>query len=287
MSSALIIRARAGIETARLDPVHPPHQLRHAQTGVEPPRRHLGAVRELAGPRILCHQLARLGQRARLPRGAAAFGTFFFYVMVKAKLMRWRTARARSDRRVAPRARVRQDDVLETCVRSRSVLSNSLTPWISAVDCKLCHEPTKKHAVLCQDCGLIAHSRCSEWAPVPCEYVVHTEVVQFPLTQNAQSSLPTCQLLQHLPTALPTPRAPLPPSIRLDSPSAAPPPLFRHHQTPYPISRRLTQQRRVVRGPGGRRGESQRDQLAAQSQPGREDRQEEEPLEDGFPAPRG
>ncbi|KAL8286801.1 hypothetical protein RQP46_004329 [Phenoliferia psychrophenolica] len=43
------------------------------------------------------------------------------------------------------------------------------TTFSKAVDCKLCHEPTKRHAVLCKDCGLISHARCSEWAPLPCD----------------------------------------------------------------------------------------------------------------------
>ncbi|KAK4702378.1 hypothetical protein P7C70_g3845, partial [Phenoliferia sp. Uapishka_3] len=43
------------------------------------------------------------------------------------------------------------------------------TTFSKAVDCKLCHEPTKRHAVLCKECGLISHSRCSEFAPLPCD----------------------------------------------------------------------------------------------------------------------
>lgn len=39
----------------------------------------------------------------------------------------------------------------------------------AAVDCKLCGETTKRHAVLCKDCGLVAHVRCSEFAPLPCD----------------------------------------------------------------------------------------------------------------------
>ncbi|GAA5910961.1 hypothetical protein JCM5296_005675 [Sporobolomyces johnsonii] len=34
-----------------------------------------------------------------------------------------------------------------------------------AVECKLCGEQTKRHAVLCRDCGLVAHRRCTEFAP--------------------------------------------------------------------------------------------------------------------------
>ncbi|GAA5890154.1 hypothetical protein JCM8208_002718 [Rhodotorula glutinis] len=34
-----------------------------------------------------------------------------------------------------------------------------------AIICKVCGEQTKRHAVLCQECGLISHSRCKEFAP--------------------------------------------------------------------------------------------------------------------------
>ncbi|GAA6060392.1 hypothetical protein JCM10212_004645 [Sporobolomyces blumeae] len=34
-----------------------------------------------------------------------------------------------------------------------------------AVDCKLCGEQTKRHAVLCSRCGLVSHRRCTEFAP--------------------------------------------------------------------------------------------------------------------------
>lgn len=40
---------------------------------------------------------------------------------------------------------------------------------LAAVECRLCHEQTKRHAVLCQTCGLISHSRCSDSAPLPCD----------------------------------------------------------------------------------------------------------------------
>ncbi|GAA5936169.1 hypothetical protein JCM1841_000994 [Sporobolomyces salmonicolor] len=39
------------------------------------------------------------------------------------------------------------------------------TTFSKAVECKLCGEQTKRHAVLCRDCGLVAHRRCTEFAP--------------------------------------------------------------------------------------------------------------------------
>ena len=37
-----------------------------------------------------------------------------------------------------------------------------------AVACKICREPVKKHAVLCEECGLVCHARCAGHAPSPC-----------------------------------------------------------------------------------------------------------------------
>ncbi|SPO32165.1 related to ser/thr protein kinase [Ustilago trichophora] len=37
-----------------------------------------------------------------------------------------------------------------------------------AVVCKICREPVKKHAVLCEECGLVCHARCAIHAPSPC-----------------------------------------------------------------------------------------------------------------------
>jgi len=39
----------------------------------------------------------------------------------------------------------------------------------SAVECKLCGEHTKRHAVLCSRCGLVSHRRCTEFAPT-CDF---------------------------------------------------------------------------------------------------------------------
>uniref|UniRef100_V5E690 Protein kinase n=2 Tax=Kalmanozyma brasiliensis (strain GHG001) TaxID=1365824 RepID=V5E690_KALBG len=38
-----------------------------------------------------------------------------------------------------------------------------------AVVCKICREPVKKHAVLCEECGLVCHARCAVHAPSPCD----------------------------------------------------------------------------------------------------------------------
>ncbi|TNY21708.1 hypothetical protein DMC30DRAFT_185015 [Rhodotorula diobovata] len=49
----------------------------------------------------------------------------------------------------------------ETC-RPHSFVRSSFS---KALTCKVCGEQTKRHAVLCQDCGLISHARCKTFAP--------------------------------------------------------------------------------------------------------------------------
>ncbi|SCZ90768.1 BZ3500_MvSof-1268-A1-R1_Chr1-3g02231 [Microbotryum saponariae] len=39
------------------------------------------------------------------------------------------------------------------------------TTFSKAIDCRLCDERTKRQAVLCSQCGLVAHIRCAEFAP--------------------------------------------------------------------------------------------------------------------------
>ncbi|GAA6010319.1 hypothetical protein JCM10207_005172 [Rhodosporidiobolus poonsookiae] len=40
------------------------------------------------------------------------------------------------------------------------------TTFSKAIECRLCGEHTKRHAVLCRSCGLISHARCKEFAGV-------------------------------------------------------------------------------------------------------------------------
>ncbi|GJN91852.1 hypothetical protein Rhopal_004875-T1 [Rhodotorula paludigena] len=47
--------------------------------------------------------------------------------------------------------------------RSHTFIRSSFS---KAIDCKICGESTKRHAVLCTSCGLISHARCKEFAPV-------------------------------------------------------------------------------------------------------------------------
>lgn len=43
------------------------------------------------------------------------------------------------------------------------------TTFSKAIKCRLCNEDTKRHAVLCSQCGLVAHARCIEFAPT-CDF---------------------------------------------------------------------------------------------------------------------
>ena len=42
-------------------------------------------------------------------------------------------------------------------------------PFCAAIDCRICHQQVRKYAVLCEECGLICHAKCKEFAPVPCD----------------------------------------------------------------------------------------------------------------------
>lgn len=53
------------------------------------------------------------------------------------------------------------------CYRSRCQAHVQFST--TAIECKLCHKPVKKYAVLCEDCGLICHATCKEFAPFPCD----------------------------------------------------------------------------------------------------------------------
>lgn len=74
-----------------------------------------------------------------------------------------------------------------------------LTPCRSAVDCRLCGEPTKRHAVLCKHCGLISHARCQEFAPA-CESRAQLLLSRFPtLLSRPQSGESSFSLADYNP----------------------------------------------------------------------------------------
>ncbi|GAA5940349.1 uncharacterized protein JCM15063_002609 [Sporobolomyces koalae] len=69
---------------------------------------------------------------------------------------------------------IASEDLMISPVRSTFITATEETPkphdWVKssfsrAVECKLCGETTKRHAVLCSQCGLVSHRRCVEFAP--------------------------------------------------------------------------------------------------------------------------
>ncbi|GAA5980311.1 hypothetical protein JCM10908_001610 [Rhodotorula pacifica] len=56
-----------------------------------------------------------------------------------------------------------------------------------AVGCRICGEQTRRHAVLCKDCGLIAHSRCQEFAP-SCDLRASLLFSRYPTTPSRPQS---------------------------------------------------------------------------------------------------
>ncbi|BGP53047.1 Protein kinase of the Mitotic Exit Network [Rhodotorula sphaerocarpa] len=68
-----------------------------------------------------------------------------------------------------------------------------------AVECRLCGEQTKRHAVLCKNCGLISHSRCREFAP-GCDLHAQLTLQRIPtLPSRPQSGESTFSLADYNP----------------------------------------------------------------------------------------
>ncbi|MCO5549575.1 hypothetical protein L7F22_003047 [Adiantum nelumboides] len=80
--------------------------------------------------------------------------------------------------------------------------------------CKICRDSVKKHAVLCEDCGLICHASCAKRAITPCNLRA-----QLLMLANHRSSLDMTRVLSPTPSAS-TPPPPTPTSM-------ASPPIFR------------------------------------------------------------
>lgn len=227
-------RSCAGSSTSRLDPVPQAHQLRDAKTRDRRLRlaysgTHVAVACE---PRLLL-ELASLGEVALVPRlgetsvfgigisteyrlslDAGTPGAFFRVVgfttrvadgsfrsgrsRLKALLLSPTTARTVADRTLSsrpPSAKVRRR--LQLCL----IKACLLTLRSAAIECKLCGEHTKRHAVLCKDCGLICHQRCSEFAPLPCD--LRSQLLSF-----SRDFLPHGSRTP-LSSSLPTPASPL------------------------------------------------------------------------------
>ncbi|GAA5831379.1 hypothetical protein JCM11251_004003 [Rhodosporidiobolus azoricus] len=73
------------------------------------------------------------------------------------------------------------------------------TTFSKAIDCRICGEPTRRHAVLCKDCGCIAHRRCKDFAP-PCD--LRAQVLG---TATRPMPIPMSRNLSHAPSVAHTP----------------------------------------------------------------------------------
>lgn len=73
----------------------------------------------------------------------------------------------------------------------------------AALICKVCGEQTKRHAVLCQECGLISHSRCKEFAP-SCDLRAQLLGLSTPNVSSSTSASP----LARFPTLPTSPSSP-------------------------------------------------------------------------------
>ncbi|EPQ29994.1 uncharacterized protein PFL1_02667 [Pseudozyma flocculosa PF-1] len=70
-----------------------------------------------------------------------------------------------------------------------------------AVRCKICSEPVKKHAVLCEECGLVCHARCAGQAPSPCN--LRAQLLMF----QARTSMDRPRVVSPAPSLVAAPNA--------------------------------------------------------------------------------
>lgn len=85
-----------------------------------------------------------------------------------------------------------------------------------AVVCKICREPVKKHAVLCEECGLVCHARCAVHAPSPCN--LRAQLLLFQQRASMDQTSPMSSAAQ---------LAPVSPMLAGGAPNAAVPINFR------------------------------------------------------------
>ncbi|KDN40353.1 hypothetical protein K437DRAFT_270014 [Tilletiaria anomala UBC 951] len=64
---------------------------------------------------------------------------------------------------------VDHDEILEVPKAHAFVKSTFSKP----LQCRICKEKVKKHAVLCEECGLLCHASCANQAPLPCNLRAH------------------------------------------------------------------------------------------------------------------
>ncbi|KAG8836037.1 hypothetical protein FRC17_010501 [Serendipita sp. 399] len=74
-------------------------------------------------------------------------------------------------------------DSAEGATRQHSFIK---TTFARAVLCRVCHQSVKRSAVLCDECGLIAHSRCAADAPPSCD--IRTQLLLYTQYSHASNS---------------------------------------------------------------------------------------------------
>ena len=79
-----------------------------------------------------------------------------------------------------------------------------LIPLFSAVLCRVCLQAVKRSAVVCEECALIAHSRCAPNAPPTCG--LRTQLLQYANYSPQPDSPSALDILQHFtPSSSPVP----------------------------------------------------------------------------------
>lgn len=94
-------------------------------------------------------------------------------------------------------------------------LSDELKPhafvkssFSKAVMCKICREPVKKHAVLCEECGLMCHARCAVQAAPLCN--VRAQLFMYQQHASLGQMSPPASLTGHDSVSPPLSHVPLP-----------------------------------------------------------------------------
>ncbi|PVF92803.1 hypothetical protein CPB86DRAFT_877616 [Serendipita vermifera] len=105
-------------------------------------------------------------------------------------------------------------DSAEGAARQHSFIK---TTFGRAVTCRVCHQSVKRSAVLCEECGLIAHARCAADAPASCDIRMQLLLYsQYSQASNSQElSSPTTESSSPLPSApIAIPGSPGSPALR-------------------------------------------------------------------------
>ncbi|KAG8868866.1 hypothetical protein FRC20_002678 [Serendipita sp. 405] len=118
-------------------------------------------------------------------------------------------------------------DSAEGATRQHSFIKTS---FARAVLCRVCHQSVKRSAVLCDECGLIAHSRCAADAPASCD--IRAQLLLYTQYSHASNS-------QEL--ATPNPSTPVSSPIAIPGSPAMRPRLRRQSDATFSSSPKLSE----------------------------------------------